>query len=89
MDEKLHYVMDYDLWLRMGAKTEPVILNDYLASFRYYSGSKTGGDLRKSLSEVRELCRRYANGRRSILVGNWVYRMKISIGYGLMSCVGR
>lgn len=89
LDENLHYTMDYDLWLRMGAKAEPAIINDYIASFRFYSGSKTGGELKKSLSEVRELCRRYANGRKSILMGNWMYRMKILIGYGLLSCVGR
>ncbi|MDD5434310.1 MAG: glycosyltransferase family 2 protein [Nitrospira sp.] len=89
LDENLHYTMDYDLWLRMGAKAEPVILNDYIASFRFYSGSKTGGELKKSLSEVRELCRRYANGRKSILMGNWMYRMKIRLGYGLLSLFER
>lgn len=89
LDEKLHYVMDYDLWLRMGIKAEPVILKDYLASFRFYSGSKTGGELKKSLNEVHQLCRRYAKGRKNILMGNWMYRMKILIGYGLLSCVGR
>ena len=47
LDENLHYTMDYDLWLRMGAKAVPVILNDYIASFRFYSGSKTGGELKK------------------------------------------
>lgn len=89
LDENLHYTMDYDLWLRMGAKAEPVIINNYLASFRFYSGSKTGGELKKSLSEVRELCRRYANGKKGILLGNWLYRTKIRIGYSLMSCIGR
>ncbi|MBI5192090.1 MAG: glycosyltransferase [Nitrospirae bacterium] len=89
LDENLHYTMDYDLWLRMGAKAEPFIINEYLASFRFYSGSKTGGELNKSLNEVHRLCRRYAKGRKNILMGNWMYRMKIRIGYGLMSCVGR
>ena len=84
LDENLHYIMDYDLWLRMGVKAEPVILNDYIASFRYYSTSKTGGELNKSLEEVKRLCRRYAHGRRNILFNNWVYRMKIRFGYGLM-----
>lgn len=89
LDEDLLYTMDYDLWLRMGAGANPVIINDYLASFRYYSNSKTGGELKKSLDEVKELCRRYACGRKDILLGNWMYRMKIRIGYRLMGCVGR
>ncbi len=89
LDETLHFTMDYDLWLRMGAKAEPVILNDYIASFRFYSGSKTGGELNKSLSEVRGLCLRYANGKKGILLGNWMYRMKIRIGYDLLSLFER
>lgn len=89
LDENLHYTMDYDLWLRMGAITNPSIINDYLASFRYYSKSKTGGELEKSLAEVRKLCHRYANGKRDVLFGNWIYRMKIKLGYSLMNWIGR
>lgn len=84
LNEHLHYTMDYDLWLRMGAKIDPEIINDYLASFRYYSKSKTGGELGKSLDEVKILCLKYANGRRSLNLRNWLYRMKIRVGYRLM-----
>ncbi|MCC6544970.1 MAG: glycosyltransferase, partial [Nitrospirae bacterium] len=88
LDEALHYTMDYDLWLRMGARLDPVIVRDYLASFRYYPNSKTGGELGKSLEEVKSLCCRYADSRKDILFRNWVYRMKIRLGYSVMSLIG-
>ncbi|OHB72541.1 MAG: hypothetical protein A2W23_03590 [Planctomycetes bacterium RBG_16_43_13] len=87
LDETLHYIMDYDLWLRMGAIENPVTINDSLASFRYYSNSKTGGELNKSLDEVKRLCHYYAQGRKNILLKNWVYRMKIRIAYTLMNSI--
>lgn len=84
LDERLHYTMDYDLWLRMGEKTDPFIIDEYLASFRYYPGSKTGSELGKSLDEVKVLCRRYSKGRLDILLRNWLYRFKIRVGYKVM-----
>ncbi len=52
------------------------------------SDSKTGGELNKSLEEVKRLCRHYAQGMRNILFKNWIYRMKIRVGYSLC-CIGR
>jgi len=88
LDEGLHYTMDYDLWLRMGKKANPFIIDNYLASFRYYPNSKTGRELKKSLKEVKELCHRYANGRKDILFRSWLYRWKIRLGYRLLNWIG-
>ncbi len=85
LDESLHYTMDYDLWLRMGKKAAPFIIDDYLSSFRYYSDSKTGRELEASLKEVKELCHRHANGRKDILCRSWLYRWKIRLGYRLLN----
>jgi glycosyltransferase involved in cell wall biosynthesis len=38
-DTGLQYAMDYDMWLRLGRKTEPVQLNTPLAAFRVHEGS--------------------------------------------------
>lgn len=35
----LRYAMDYDLWLRLGLRTAPVLLNNALACFRIHEGS--------------------------------------------------
>lgn len=38
-DPKLQLAMDYDLWLRLGALGDPVVLNRPLACFRVHDGS--------------------------------------------------
>lgn len=38
-DTRLNYVMDYDLWLRLGKKSAPYLLNQPLASFRVHPES--------------------------------------------------
>jgi GT2 family glycosyltransferase len=40
-DEGLHYSMDYDFSLRVGRQYRLWVLNDYLASFRIHSASKS------------------------------------------------
>jgi glycosyltransferase involved in cell wall biosynthesis len=84
LDESLQFALDYDLWLRMGAKTDPVIIPDVLASFRYHNLSKTSSQLDRSLAEVRQLCHLYGRGRKDILFRGWLYRMKIRIGYKML-----
>lgn len=39
-DEKLHYTMDYEYWLRIGAKNDPIIVRSPLANFRIHGQSK-------------------------------------------------
>lgn len=85
LDESLRYTMDYDLWLRMGRIKNPMIKDDYLASFRYYRDSKTGRELESSLRELERLSVRYSNGRKDIVFRNWLYRWKIRIGYYILN----
>jgi glycosyltransferase involved in cell wall biosynthesis len=40
-DIKQNYVMDYDYWLRLGSKYPAGVINDYIASFRITSTSKS------------------------------------------------
>lgn len=39
-DEKLHYTMDYDYWLKLGKEQDPIIIRRYLANFRIHGQSK-------------------------------------------------
>ncbi len=38
-----HLVMDYEYWLRIGARYRPAIISEYLASFRIHETSKMSG----------------------------------------------
>ncbi len=42
LDLNQHIVMDYDFWLRIGKKHPAGVINKYLASFRWYTDSKSG-----------------------------------------------
>lgn len=41
LDESLHYVMDYDLWLRMGMRARLQYLRNEMARARLHGGAKT------------------------------------------------
>ncbi|MDX2154910.1 MAG: glycosyltransferase family 2 protein [Hyphomicrobiaceae bacterium] len=38
-DPSWRYAMDYDMWLRLGRRGDPVQVRDYLAAFRFHPGS--------------------------------------------------
>ena len=42
LDESLHHAMDYDLWLRMGKASDPLILSKVVSQFRIHPQSKSG-----------------------------------------------
>jgi glycosyltransferase involved in cell wall biosynthesis len=42
LDESLHFVMDTELWMRLGLASEVVFVDEILAKFRYYPLSKSG-----------------------------------------------
>ena len=41
LDINLHYVMDYDLWIRMANKNKFAYLPEFLATYRFHEESKT------------------------------------------------
>ena len=52
--------MDYEYWLRIGYKESPIILSDYLASFRRFEGTKSNSGFTQQFKDDREVARRYA-----------------------------
>jgi glycosyltransferase involved in cell wall biosynthesis len=88
LDESLHYTMDYDLWLRMGRASAPLVLDRVLAQFRLHATSKTGRVNREQFDEqYRVACRYFAGDRVSRLVHRfnvekivWAYRAMRLVG---------
>jgi hypothetical protein len=88
LDESLHWTMDYDLWLRMGAVTDPIFLDCVLARFRLHPQSKTGKVDRRQFDEQYAVAKRYLRDDR---VGRAVHRFnveKIVWSYRLMRLLG-
>lgn len=89
LDESLHYTMDYDLWLRMGLRARPAVMERILAQFRLYPTSKSGRVDRRQFYEQYEVARRYLGAdwvgrvahRVNIEKIVWAYRAMRWIGY--------
>ena len=75
LDTSLHYAMDYDLWLRMGARCEPYILDRTVAQFRIHDTSKTCGGSPAQFREQFLVASRYFN---EDLLSRWAHRFNIS-----------
>lgn len=90
LSEERHYCMDYDLWLRLGQRYEPAVINDVLAAFRMHTDSKTNQGFRASLQEANELSRRYAAavGRPWLgTINYWTYFRRTALIYRGMGAI--
>lgn len=74
LDPTLHYTMDYDLWLRMSASSEPLILPQLLAEFRLYADSKSGQVRRQQFDEQYQVASRYFGNDR---ISRYVHRANV------------
>ena len=88
LDETLHYAMDYDLWLRMGRRSQPLILSRPIAQFRVHDDSKTHAASREQFREQYRVASRYFNGD---LLGRWGHLInigKVLVAYRIMRLFG-
>ncbi|CAN5158195.1 N/A [soil metagenome] len=91
LSEDRHYDMDYDLWLRLGQRYQPVVVNEVLAEFRMHTASKTNQGFDDSLRAANQLSRRYAAavGRPWLgTVNYWTYYRRTALIYRMMAAVG-
>lgn len=88
LDTSLSYAMDYDLWLRMARRSEPLILDQVLADFRFHPGTKSGKVDRRQFDEEFEVARREAEGYALDLWIHRFHREKIVWSYRLMKLLG-
>jgi len=89
LDETLHWTMDYDLWLRMSARSAPLILPDTLAEFRVHDSSKSAGGNRPQFAEDYRVACRYTGNDH---VSRWLHRVnleKIVWAYRLLRLLHR
>ena len=58
-DERLRYAMDIDLWLRLGARTPPLLIERPLTVFREHAGSVSSANKIRARQEEFMVRRRY------------------------------
>lgn len=84
-NEQEHFCMDYEFWLRLSQKYQPGILNQQLADFRYYPGSKSGGVNKKQFQDELRLARQFGHKHPWALTLHAVNYWKIMIVYRLLN----
>lgn len=68
IDETLHYVMDWDLWIRFAAY-RGLYVDDFWSCNRVYRDNKTQSGQFKRWAEIRRMVRRYTDARCPPVVG--------------------
>jgi glycosyltransferase involved in cell wall biosynthesis len=83
--EDLHLAMDYDYWLRLAERSPGRFVDAYLAAFRWYPTTKTGGRSADMLREQSAVAREHARGDypREILLHR-VYAARTRAAYTVM-----
>ncbi len=61
LDTSLHLDMDYDLWLRFAAETEPAVVSQVLADFRVHGAAKGSRQMVQQLDAALHTARRHAD----------------------------
>lgn len=64
-DQGLKYAMDYDLWLRAAAVSEPIYIEKELAAFRRHEGSTSTANAEAAFVEDHSVRLRYLEGSSS------------------------
>jgi len=74
LNEKYHYAMDYDLWIRIGKEFKILHSPKYWAKFRMHESSKTVSLNKNFWKEEREISLKYGGNILSLLYINNLYR---------------
>jgi GT2 family glycosyltransferase len=70
LDERFKYSMDYDLWLRLGRISAPLVLDEPLASFRMAEGSLSMTGFERQFAEHTQNAREHGNGHHVAVAAN-------------------
>lgn len=60
-NEDLHYVMDYEYWLKAMKIEPPILVKDSLSAFRIHKHSKGGSQYRKQFAEELDVAKKFHN----------------------------
>lgn len=80
LDEKLHYTMDYDYWLRFGKVSAPIVIKLKLANFRIHGQSKGETAFVDQFNQDLMCAQRYTK-KKLILMTHGIHNFFIKLCY--------
>jgi glycosyltransferase involved in cell wall biosynthesis len=87
LNGRYHISHDYDLWLRVGRRHEPLVLRRYLSSFRMVEGTLSMSGFELQFREHAEVARRHGAGHRAAVAANAVTSRLIVAVYRVLRSI--
>lgn len=84
LDERYAISHDYDLWLRVARRGDPVVLRRYLSSFRMVEGTLSMETFERQFAEHAEVARVHGEGHRAAVAVNGVTSRLIIAVYTIL-----
>jgi glycosyltransferase involved in cell wall biosynthesis len=88
-DEGLRLAMDYDAWLKLARRTDPIVLGQPLAAFRMAEGSLSMSAFERQFAEHAAIARRHGEDHELAVTLNAVMSRVIVFAYARMRDVRR
>jgi glycosyltransferase involved in cell wall biosynthesis len=76
-DERYRVSVDYDVWLKLARRGDPLVLDRYLAAFRMVEGTLSMSSYETQFREHAEQARRHGDGHRLAVATNQVISLAI------------
>jgi len=84
-NEKEHFCMDYEFWLRIGQKYSAGVIDEYLANFRYHTNSKSGRNVKKMFRDKLRIAKIYGRDNSLSIAIHYLNYYKIVLSYQLVN----
>lgn len=85
LNPDLKLAFDYDLWLRLAQRSDPLYLPEQLACFRWYPTSKSGAQFEAQFLEDQQIAQRYGGDMRLVMLRKAAKNFAIVRIYQLMA----
>lgn len=85
LDESLNYVMDYELWIRLGQYSKFKQIDNFVANHRFHRSSKTQSEFIKFIPEIKRVRKKYGG---KFLCKKTINLIRIELGYLRRKIIG-
>jgi glycosyltransferase involved in cell wall biosynthesis len=83
-EERFRYSMDYDVWLRLGRRSAPIVIDEPLACFRMAEGSLSMTGFERQFAEHAQNAREHGEGHPVAVAANVVAsRAIVAVYHGM------